>query len=199
LGNPLKTLSERIKLYLRVTRARGIARRYFVLNGFDGAMTMFGIVVMSWIAGWQKPEPIVVAGLGACFAMGVSGFFGAYMAERAERDRRLKEIEKETNGHVDPLRYEASRFVTFYVALVDAVSPSLTGMISLIPFFLSIGNKLSIENAYLTSLALTLASLFSLGFYLGRIAKENSWFYGLKMLSVGVGAAVFIFLIETLL
>jgi len=162
-------------------------------------MTMFGIIVTSWIAGWQKPELVVVAGLGACFAMGVSGFFGAYMAERAERDRRLREIERETNGHVDPIRYEASRFITFYVALVDAVSPSLTGLISLAPFFLSMRGVLSIETAYLTSLVLTLASLFSLGFYLGRVAKENGWFYGLKMLAVGVGAAVFIFLIQNML
>lgn len=199
MGNPLKTLSERVKLYLRITRARGIARRYFVLNGFDGAMTLFGIVVASWIAGVQKPEVIVVAGLGACFAMGVSGFFGAYMAERAERERRLKEIERETNGHVDPIRYEASRFVSFYVALIGGILPTLTGVISLTPFFLSIQNMIPIENAYVTSLVLTLASLFSLGFYLGRVARENGWLYGLKMLGVGSGAAFFIFLIELML
>ena len=59
--------------------------------------------------------------------------------------------------------------------------------------------RASIENAYPTSLVLTFASLFSLGFYLGRVARENGWFYGLKMLVVGVAAAVFIFLILNML
>ena len=34
----------KVRVYLKVTKATGIARRYFVMNGFDGAMTTFGIV-----------------------------------------------------------------------------------------------------------------------------------------------------------
>ena len=82
---------KKIRLYLRVTKASGIARRYFVMNGFDGAMTTFGVVLGSWIAGVARSEIIILAGLGACLAMGLSGFFGAYIAERAERERHLKE------------------------------------------------------------------------------------------------------------
>jgi len=37
----------KVRVYLHVTKARGIARRYFVMNGFDGAMTVFGIVLGS--------------------------------------------------------------------------------------------------------------------------------------------------------
>jgi predicted membrane protein (TIGR00267 family) len=196
LGNPLKEISERIKLYLSITRARGIARRYFILNGFDGAMTIFGIIVASWFAKVQRPEMVVIAGLGACFAMGVSGFFGAYMAERAERDRMLRELEKEKNGNVDPIRYEASQFVSLYVALVDGLSPILTATISLTPFFLAVWSMLPIETAYISSFILTLGSLFSLGYYLGVKAKGNGWIYGLRMLAVGAVAAIFIFLIE---
>jgi len=82
----------KIRVYLKITKASGTARRYFVINGFDGAMTIFGIVLGSWIAGVSEPEIMVLAGLGACLAMGFSGFFGAYMAEKAERERRLKEM-----------------------------------------------------------------------------------------------------------
>ena len=35
--------------------------------------------------------------------MGLSRIFGAYMAERAERGRRLKEMEEATNNNVDPI------------------------------------------------------------------------------------------------
>ena len=166
------------------------------MNGFDGAMTVFGIVLGSWIAKVSKPEIIVLAGLGASLAMGLSGFFGAYMAERAERERHLKEMEEATNDKVDAIHYEAARFITFYVALIDGLSPALTAIISLIPFFLVLVRLMPIGNAYVISLALSLVTLFLLGIYLGKVAKENGWFYGMAMLLVGALTALIVFLIQ---
>lgn len=186
----------KVRVYLHVTKASGIARRYFVMNGFDGAMTIFGIVLGSWIAGVSKPEVILLAGLGACLAMGVSGFFGAFMAEKAERERHLKDMEKVANGQVDPIQYEAARFVTVYVALIDGLSPALTAFVSLIPFFLTSLNFISVTHAYAASLTLSLAILFLLGIYLGKVAKENGWLYGVAMLTVGALTAVIILLIQ---
>jgi len=186
----------KVRVYLHVTKARGIARRYFVMNGFDGAMTVFGIVLGSWIAGVSKPEIIVLAGLGASLAMGFSGFFGAYMAERAERERHLKELEETTNNNVNPIHYEAARFVTLYVAFIDGLSPALTATISLVPFILVQTGLISIWNAYIASLTLSMTTLFLLGMYLGKVAKENGWFYGIAMLTVGAFTALIIFLIQ---
>lgn len=185
-------------MYLRVAKATGIVRRYFVMNGFDGAMTVFGIILGSWIAGVEKSEIIILAGLGACLAMGLSGFFGAYMAEKAERERRLKEMEEATHNNVDPIQYEAARFVEVYVALIDGLSPALTAIISLIPFILVSVGWMLIENAYIISLALSLTSLFLLGIYLGKVARENGWLYGVAMLTVGAFTALIIFLIQLL-
>ena len=168
------------------------------MNGFDGAMTVFGIVLGSWIAGVSKSEIIVLAGLGACLAMGLSGFFGALMAEKAERERHLKEMEEATNNNVDPIHYEAARFVTFYVALIDGLSPALTAIISLMPFILVSAELMPIWNAYVTSLTLSLATLFLLGIYLGKVAKENGWLYGVAMLTVGAFTALIVFLIQLL-
>lgn len=186
----------KIRVYLKITKASGIARRYFVMNGFDGAMTIFGIVLGSWIAGVSKPEIIVLAGLGACLAMGFSGFFGAYMAEKAERERRLKEMEEATNNNVNPIQYEAARFVTVYVALIDGLSPALTAIISIMPFIFVSLRWMTIFNAYIASLALSLATLFLLGIYLGKVARENGWLYGVAMLTVGAFTALIIFLIQ---
>lgn len=198
LSKLFRKLSEKVRVYLKVTKATGIARRYFVMNGFDGAMTIFGIVLGSWIAGVSKPQVIVLAGFGACLAMGFSGFFGAYMAEKAERERHLKELEKATNNNVNPIQYEAARFVTFYVAFIDGLSPALTAIISLIPFILVSVGLIPIWNAYFISLGLSLATLFLLGIYLGKIAKENGWFYGVTMLTVGAFTAIIILLIQLL-
>lgn len=181
-----------------VTRATGIVRRYFVMNGFDGAMTVFGIILGSWIAGVSKPGIIILAGLGACLAMGLSGFFGAYMAERAERERHLKEMEEATHNNVDPIQYEAARFVVIYVAFIDGLSPALTAIISLIPFMLVTVGWMPIWNAYAISLALSLVTLFLLGIYLGRVARDNGWLYGVAMLTVGAFTALIVFLIQLL-
>jgi len=186
----------KIRVYLKITKASGTARRYFVMNGFDGAMTIFGIVLGSWIAGVSKPEIIVLAGLGACLAMGFSGFFGAYMAEKAERERRLKEMEEATNNNVNPIQYEAARFVTVYVALIDGLSPTLTAIISIMPFIFVSLRWMTIFNAYIASLALSLATLFLLGIYLGKVARENGWLYGVAMLTVGAFTALIILLIQ---
>lgn len=192
----LANFLRKVRVYLHITKASGIARRYFVMNGFDGAMTIFGIVLGSWIASVSKPEVILLAGLGACLAMGASGFFGAFMAEKAERERHLKDMEKVANGQVDPIQYEAARFVTFYVALIDGLSPALTAVVSLIPFILTLLNFISMTHAYAVSLALSLAILFLLGIYLGKVAKENGWLYGMAMLTVGAFTAVIILLIQ---
>lgn len=151
-----------------------IARRYFFKNGFDGSMTMLGIVVGAWIAGVSNPRVIVAAGLSACLAMGVSGLFGAYMTEKAERERSLKELEESMLTSLkESVLNDASSFVSVYAALIDGLSPALTAIVSLIPFFLSVTGLLAIKDAYPVSLILTLIMLFSLGLYLGKIAKGN--------------------------
>jgi len=186
----------KVRVYLHVTKASGIARRYFVMNGFDGAMTAFGIVLGSWVAGVSKPEIILLAGLGASLAMGLSGFFGAYMAEKAERERHLKEMEEATNNSVEPIHYEAARFIAFYVAFIDGLSPALTATISLTPFMLASAGLMPIWNSYIVSLTLSLITLFLLGIYLGKVAKEKGWLYGAAMLTVGLFTALIIFFVQ---
>ena len=199
MGNSFKNLSRKVRVYLRITKASGIARRYFVMNGFDGAMTIFGIVLGSWMAGVAKAEVILLAGFGACLAMGVSGFFGAFMAEKAERERHLKDMEEATRNRVGPIHYEAARFVVIYVALIDGLSPALTATIALAPFILAAMKIISISSAYFISVPLSLAVLFLLGIYLGKVAKENGWLYGMAMVAVGALTALIIFLIQLFL
>lgn len=192
----LPRVAEKVRVYLHVTKASSIARRYFVLNGFDGAMTVFGIVLGSWVAGDVGAGTIVLAGLGASLAMGFSGFFGAFIAEKAEREGHLKEMEKATNDNVDVIHYEAARFVAFYVALIDGFSPALTAVISLMPFMIASAGLMSTTSAYISSLVLSLVTIFLLGIYLGRVAKENGWFYGIAMLTAGAFTALIVLVIQ---
>jgi predicted membrane protein (TIGR00267 family) len=175
-----------------------IARRYFVKNGFDGSMTMLGITVGSWVV-VAAPEYVVTAGLGACLAMGVSGLFGAYMTERAERKRDIKDLENAMMTKLkDSVITDASSFVSFYAAIVDGGSPILTALISLLPFFLTLGGMVAIENAYIISFALTLVTLFVLGIYLGKIAKEKALLYGIQTLMAGIITVAIVLLLDAI-
>jgi predicted membrane protein (TIGR00267 family) len=178
-------------MYIQITEMGPIARRYFVKNGFDGSMTMLGIIVGAWVVQVTEPEIIVTAGLGACLAMGISGISGAYMTERAERKRDLKNLETAMMTKLnDSVINDATTFVSFYAALVDGGSPILTALISLSPFFLLLHNIIPVQNAYIYSLAVTLVTLFMLGIYLGKIAKENALLYGFQTVAAGVATVV---------
>lgn len=182
----VRAFFRRIKLYMQITKMGPIARRYFIKNGFDGSMTMLGIIVGSWISTVSDPVWITTAGLGACLAMGISGLFGAYMTEKAERTRNLKILEaKMLTDLNDSIYGDASGFVSIYAAFVDGASPIFTGVISLVPFILATMGILGIWDSYICSFVVTLATLFSLGLYLGKIAQENIWLYGIKTLAAG--------------
>ena len=191
----VRSLFRRVRSYLRITEMSPIARRYFIKNGFDGSMTVLGIIVGAWIVNVTQPEIIVTAGLGACFAMGVSGLFGAFMTERAERKKKLKTLEAAMLTDLgNSIQSDASEFVSVYAAVVDGVSPMLTAIISLMPFILTLTGMFMIGDAYIISLALTLATLFALGIYLGRIAEENILLSGIQTVAAGL-VIVVIFLL----
>jgi predicted membrane protein (TIGR00267 family) len=185
----------KIRLYLSITQMTPIARRYFIKNGFDGSMTVLGIIVGSWIVGVASAGIIVTAGLGACLAMGVSGLFGAYMTERAERKNRLETLEAAMLTDLSSsIQNDAANFASVYAAAIDSTSPMLTGIISLIPFILTGIDMVAISEAYIASLILTLATLFILGLYLGKIAKENVLLYGFQTVASGLLIVGIVFL-----
>jgi len=192
----LKNAIDRIRLYIEVTHISDIARRYFVKNGMDGSMTVLGVILGSWAARVENPYVIVMAGLGACLAMGVSGLFGAYITEKAERKRIIRDLEDAILSDLEgSLQQNASEFVPTLAALVDGLSPTLTAMISLVPFIMSMVKILSIWDSYLVSIILTFGTLFMLGLYLGRIARERMWLYGLQMVAAGVIIAFVVYVL----
>jgi predicted membrane protein (TIGR00267 family) len=80
-------LLDKAKFLLRITRTHDIARRYFVVNGFDGALTMLGLVIGFLISGTTDLSVIINVCLGAAIALGMSGASSAYVSEAAERER----------------------------------------------------------------------------------------------------------------
>jgi len=189
----LRETLRKFKSYLRVTGADSISRRYFVMNSFDGAMTMLGVIVGAWASGAVNPRVIIGIGLGASLAMGVSGFSGAYMADRAERKRRLSRLKRAMLTDLGKTMHgKASRFASFWTALVDAISPFMAAVISMLPFFLASADLIPAGTAAVVSIVLIMGIIFSLGMFLGRISKESMLLSGARTLAAGILTALII-------
>ncbi|RLG92312.1 MAG: hypothetical protein DRO36_01895 [Candidatus Hecatellales archaeon] len=185
--NGLNLFLKKSKEYIEIAKVGEIARRYFVLNAFDGALTVLGIIMGSYVVGVKDPRVVIGASFGACLAMGVSGFWGAYMAERAERKRALKDLEMALFINLkNTLLEKASKVATLWIAFIDGVSPTVVALSAITPFLLSHANLIGFEVAFYASVTIILATLFILGAFLGKISRENVFLHGIRMVIVGV-------------
>ena len=55
---------EKIRSYIRISGIAPIGRRYFIMNAFDGATTILGIVVGAYVAGVTNQFCVIGSGLG---------------------------------------------------------------------------------------------------------------------------------------
>jgi predicted membrane protein (TIGR00267 family) len=181
----------KLRGYLKISGVASISRRYFVLNSFDGAMAILGVVVGAYGSGAINPRVVIGAGLGAAIAMGASGFSGAYLTERAERRRRLLIIKKAMLADIsNSIHGRAMKIATIWAALIDGLSPMVTAIVPMIPFFLNSAGLISIDHAIWYSISSIMCILFLLGAFLGRISKESMLRSGGRMVVVAVLAAL---------
>ena len=187
----MSKIFSRLKQYSEISDLGEISRRYFVMNAFDGALTMLGVVIGAYISNIRSASTIISAGIAGSIAMAISGISGAYMTERAERLRKLKSLEKAMLKELrNSIHYRSHRFAVLVTSLTDGLSPFLSAMIVLSPFFLLNFGFLSWNIAFYLSIALTLIFLFSMGMYLAKVSEESMIMYGLQMLCVGILTAL---------
>ncbi len=168
-----------------------ITRRYFILNGFDGALTVLGIILGSSVAHVVSPVTILGAGIGASVAMGFSGLFAAYMTEAAETSRRMQRLERAMLSDLDgTVIAEASRRHIFEAALIDGLSPLLTTLVCLVPYMLALWRLVDEEMAFTSALGVNVVVLALLGAYLGRISRGNALLYAGLTIVLGLSVAL---------
>lgn len=181
---------------MRITRSQDVIRRYFVVNGFDGALTMLGLI-MGFIIGGPAELPLV---LGACqgvaIALGVSGVSSAYISEVAERQRELTRLEGAMAKDLHESAHgQAARWIPLLIALVNGSSPLLLSMIIISPLWLAnAGIELPVP-PLVVSISIALIVIFLLGVFLGRISGKSILRSGLQALFVALITAALIFLI----
>ncbi|HQE93418.1 MAG TPA: hypothetical protein PLH19_10520 [Anaerolineae bacterium] len=186
----LQSIIQHIREYNRLASIGQIARRYFAMNAFDGVLTIIGVLMGNLTAHVDNARIVISTGLATCVAMGVSGLWGAYLTEAAERKRELVELGRQTLTDLDHTYIgRASRMAAITVSIVDGLSPFLAALIVLIPFFV-VSIWPTIMWAYYISLAFALLTLFGLGLFLGYTSQENMLFYGVKTVIAGIVSIV---------
>jgi predicted membrane protein (TIGR00267 family) len=75
-------------------------------------------------------------------------------------------------------------------AITHGVAPMLAALVPLVPFFF-----MTLEEAVVTGIAITMGFLFVLGAYLGSLIKEMIVYTGLRFVIAGLATAVVLILI----
>jgi predicted membrane protein (TIGR00267 family) len=195
---PLRERLETWREYSRISEAGQIARRAFANNSFDGVLTMIGVVMGNLVVGVQDATVVLVTGLSTALAIGISGGWGAYLTESAERRHAIDELEQFTLTELQDTKIgKASDMAVILVAAVDGLSPFLSALLVVIPFFFA-SMMPSVVYAYYASIAMALLSLFGLGVYLGRISRRNLILSGVKTAIAGVICIAFSYFLEQL-
>ena len=185
-----------LRFLFQLTHAQTIARRYFVTNGFDGALTMLGITMGFYTSNSIATPVIISACLGAAIALTVSGLASAYMSESAEREKELKELEQAVAGNLEDTAHgRAARWVPILIAMVNGFAPLLIALFIMSPLWLSQAGISLPLTALEFSIVLAFLTLFLLGAFLGMVSGRFWLWNGLRTLVIALSTAGIIFLI----
>ena len=174
-------------LMLHILRARSIARRYLITNGFDGALTMLGMITGFYTSGMTELSVAISACLGAAVALFISGLSSAYLSEKAEREKELRELEQALVTDLKESDYgTASRYLPIFVALVNGLSPLVLSLLIILPLFLAEQGYVLLFSPFINSIIVALICVFFLGLFLGKISKTFWLWSGLRTLAIAI-------------
>ena len=187
---------EDLHLAQHLSRSRGIARRYFVVNGFDGALTMLGLVTGFYLGGEVGLEVVIAACVGAAVALGISGLTSAYLSESAERQRALAELEAAMVSDLsDTAQGSAARVLPWLVALVNGAAPVLMSLIIISPLWLANAGMPLPLDPLPAAIATAFVCIFGLGVFLGRVGGTSWLWSGVKTLAIALATVIIIILL----
>jgi len=187
---------KQVRNLLKISHSREIMRRYFVVNGFDGALTMLGLIMGFYVSDRVELAVIITSCLAAALALGMSGISSAYISEAAERRRTLMELEKAMVASLDESHHaRAATWIPWLVALVNGIAPLLIALIIITPLWLAHSGMVLVLEPLLMSILVALAIIFLLGVFLGRIGGAFWLWSGLQSLAVASATVGLIYLI----
>ncbi len=191
----LRAFVEKLRHYHEISGVGELVRRYVALNAFDGVLTTLGILAGGYLGGVDEPRTLLLVGFSTVMAMAVSGFYGSYLVEKAERGRALRELEESTLSSLDGTEISAaSRYATVVIALADGGSPAVASALAFAPVLFA--GVIGMTTAYAVSVAIAIVECFVLGVFLGRVSRERLVLSGLKLVVAGGVLLVITLLLE---
>ncbi len=189
-------LLRRTGFLLNISGSHHIIRRYFVVNGFDGALTMLGLIMGFTMTGSNDLDVIISACLGAAIALGISGISSAYISEQAERSKAFAKLEQAMITDLEQSAHgRARQWVPLLTGLVNGSSPLLISLLIISPLWLAESGVALPFSPINTTLAVALIIIFFLGVFLGRIANVSWWYSGIRTSFIAVLTIGIIYLI----
>lgn len=188
---------ENLHLDFHLSRARSIVRRYFVVNGFDGALTMLGLVTGFHLVGGDVALDVVIgACLGATVALGISGLTSAYLSESAERQRALSDLESAMISDLsDSTHARAAIVLPLLIAIVNGAAPVLMSLIIITPLWLARAGVALPLAPLPTAITAAFVCIFGLGVFLGQVGGTSWLWSGIKTLLIGLIAVLIILIL----
>ncbi|NNJ95909.1 MAG: hypothetical protein HKP12_01980 [Gammaproteobacteria bacterium] len=189
-------LLQQVRLLLNISRTDDIVRRYFVVNGFDGALTMMGMIIGFLISATDDLMIVINACLAAGIALGMSGLSSAYVSEVAERKRALSKLEEAMIVDLQETAHgDAARWVPVWIAVVNGAAPLFISLLILLPLWLSSAGLALPLPPLQSAIIVALLLIFMLGVLLGRIAGISWLRSGVQTMLIALITAALIYLI----
>ncbi|MFX1386702.1 MAG: VIT1/CCC1 transporter family protein [Promethearchaeota archaeon] len=207
----IKQTIQQWREYSKLSDLGIIARRKFFNNAFDGALTCAGIISGIFIIFLAEPstfeaKDILITGFATALAIGISGLWGAFLSEEAERKKKVLDMRKAMADFEDEseqlelkhikdkykkgknkknrsILERAEKYATIIASLVDGGAPVLGSSLPLIPFFF--GASLNLMHFIFSYIILT-GLLVYLGVFLGQISGGGRLRYALHLITAGI-------------
>ncbi|SEM67029.1 hypothetical protein [Nitrosomonas marina] len=183
----------------KITRSHLIARRYFIVNGFDGALAMLGLLMGFHVSNQTDLTTVINVCLGAAVALGMSGITSAYISEAAEKQQELKNLEEAMLSNLSQTAHgRAARIMPLVVAATNGLTPFIIAIIIMLPLIIAHWIPGLVENPLEIATLLAFLLIFLLGVFLGRISGHLWLWSGIKTLLVALITTLIIYLLRPL-
>ncbi len=186
------------QLLFSISHSELIACRYFVVNGFDGALTMLGLLMGFYFNNDSiSLHMLINACMGAAIALSASGISSAYISECAEKKQELRELE---NAMITDLQSsahgQAARFMPFIIAMVNGLAPLIFALIIMLLLLLTQWQPEMLCYPVETAIAVAFCLIFLLGVFIGKISHSFWLWAGFRAMLIALTTTVIIYIIS---
>ncbi|MEF8839340.1 MAG: VIT1/CCC1 transporter family protein [Haloarculaceae archaeon] len=185
----MTSLASAIRTAIEKDDVRSISRRYFVSNGFDGTLTVIGVIIGAVLSGVPGGFTVIKIGLGAAVGLTTSALWSVWEIERAETRAEILRMERAMLTDLDDTRVDRQqRGARIVNALASGLGPLIGILIPLTPFLFE-GTILTMAEAAIVGVGLGITILGTFGAYMGSISGQRWYVAAARMGLAGLVVA----------